>query len=380
MVDQNKTYTFIKDGVYYFSKRVPKDLHSHYQTHRLVLCLHTRSASKASFSARSLLAKLEDYWLKIRLSEMAVPASHRLVVSAADASQAITLNEALDLYLRLKGYNKQKQFEVTAKRHIQYVVKCLRNRPIDLYSTADGSTFRDWLVNKGLSDSSVKRTFSSVKAIVNLAISESGLACKNAFSGVYMPDRSDSVKRSPITNPSLVIVKSECIRIDDDLRWLIALISDSGLRLSEAIGLIKDDIVIRDGVSYIIVRAHKWRPLKTAASERIVPLVGMSEWSARRLLSQVEGDYCFPRYASKTGCRSNSASAALNKWLKKQAGSDATVHGFRHSIRDRLRNVEAPTDLIDQIGGWSVQSIGQGYGDGYNIKKLYEWMQKIELS
>jgi integrase len=346
MVDQNKTYTFIKDGVYYFSKRVPKDLHSHYQTHRLVLCLHTRSASKASFSARSLLAKLEDYWLKIRLSEMEVPASHRLVVSAADASQAITLNEALDLYLRLKGYNKQKQFEVTAKRHIQYVVKCLRNRPIDLYSTADGSTFRDWLVNKGLSDSSVKRTFSSVKAIVNLAISESGLACKNAFSGVYMPDRSDSVKRSPITNPSLVIVKSECIRIDDDLRWLIALISDSGLRLSEAIGLIKDDIVIRDGVSYIIVRAHKWRPLKTAASERIVPLVGMSEWSARRLLSQVEGDYCFPRYASKTGCRSNSASAALNKWLKKQAGSDATVHGFRHSIRDRLRNVEAPTVVV----------------------------------
>jgi integrase len=106
----------------------------------------------------------------------------------------------------------------------------------------------------------------------------------------------------------------------------------------------------------------------------------MSERTDRRLLSQDEGDYCFPRYASKTVCSRNSARAALNKWLKKQAGSDATVHGFRHSIRDRLRNVEAPTDLIDQIGGWSVQSIGQGYGDGYNIKKLYEWMQKIELS
>ncbi len=168
MVDQNKTYTFIKDGVYYFSKRIPKDLHSHYQTNRLVLCLHTRSASKASFSARSFLAKLEDYWLKLRLSEMEVPASHRLVVSAADASQAITLNEALDLYLRLKGYNKQKQFEVTAKRHIQYVVKCLGNRPIDLYSTADGSAFRDWLVNNGLSGRAFERTFSSVKAAVSL--------------------------------------------------------------------------------------------------------------------------------------------------------------------------------------------------------------------
>ena len=150
--------------------------------------------------------------------------------------------------------------------------------------------------------------------------------------------------------------------------------------MSEAVGLIKEDIVIDDGVPYINVRAHTWRPLKTAASERIVPLVGMSAWSARRLLSQVEGNNCFPRYASTSGCRSNSASAALNKWLKKQVGSDATVHGFRHSIRDRLRNVEAPTDLIDQIGGWSVQSIGQGYGDGYNINKLYEWMQKIEIN
>ena len=64
-VDQNKTYTFIKYGVYHFSKRVPKDLHSHYQTNRLVLCLHTRSASKSSFSAHSFVAKLEDCWLKV---------------------------------------------------------------------------------------------------------------------------------------------------------------------------------------------------------------------------------------------------------------------------------------------------------------------------
>ena len=130
MVDQNKTYTFIKDGVYYFSKRVPKDLQNHYQTNRLVLCLHTRSVSKASYAARSVLAKLEDYWLKLRLSEMEIPASNKLMPSTGDASHAITLNEALDLYLRLKGYNKQKQFEVTTKRHIQYVVECLRNRPI----------------------------------------------------------------------------------------------------------------------------------------------------------------------------------------------------------------------------------------------------------
>lgn len=61
---------------------------------------------------------------------MEIPASNRLMPSTVDASYAVTLNEALDLYLRLKEYNKQKQFEVTAKRYIQYVVKCLLNRPI----------------------------------------------------------------------------------------------------------------------------------------------------------------------------------------------------------------------------------------------------------
>ena len=53
------------------------------------------------------------------------------------------------------------------------------------------------------------------------------------------------------------------------------------------------------------------------------------------------------------------------------------IHGLRHTFRDRLRAVEAPLDMIDQLGGWPLQSVGQGYGDGYSIEKLSEWMQKI---
>jgi hypothetical protein len=41
-------------------------------------------------------------------------------------------------------------------------------------------------------------------------------------------------------------------------------------------------------------------------------------------------------------------------------------------FRDRLRAVEAPSDMIDQLGGWSLQSVGQCYGDGYSIEKLSE--------
>jgi hypothetical protein len=31
---------------------------------------------------------------------------------------------------------------------------------------------------------------------------------------------------------------------------------------------------------------------------------------------------------------------------------------------DRLREVECPSDIIDQIGGWSCSSLGQNYGAG----------------
>ena len=70
----------------------------------------------------------------------------------------------------------------------------------------------------------------------------------------------------------------------------------------------------------------------------------------------------FTRYNKGDTSNSNSASAALNKWIKSVTGEQVVVHAFRHSMRDRLRAVECPSDVIDQIGGWSKTSIGQSYG------------------
>ena len=53
------------------------------------------------------------------------------------------------------------------------------------------------------------------------------------------------------------------------------------------------------------------------------------------------------------------------------------IHGFRHAFRDRLRAVECSSDIIDQLGGWSLRSIGEGYGRGYDLDVLYKWFSKI---
>ena len=82
-------------------------------------------------------------------------------------------------------------------------------------------------------------------------------------------------------------------------------------------------------------------------------------------------------YCNGQSHNSNSASAALNKWLKSKLTNDYVVHGLRHSFRDRLRAIECPSEIIDQLGGWSLRSTGQGYGKGYELSVLSKWMNQI---
>ena len=79
----------------------------------------------------------------------------------------------------------------------------------------------------------------------------------------------------------------------------------------------------------------------------------------------------------ETITNSNSASAALNKWLHHYVPKGCTMHSFRHSMRDRLRAVECPSEIIDQIGGWAFIDVGKKYGQGYDLTVCKIWFKKI---
>ena len=118
--------------------------------------------------------------------------------------------------------------------------------------------------------------------------------------------------------------------------------------------------------------------MKTASSTRSIPLVGSAKWAAERILAQPDGSkFAFPNYNHGQSTNANSASAALNKWLKTKIGQGYTIHSFRHSMRDRLRAVECPSDVIDQIGGWLTQGVGASYGLGHNHGTLTRWLVAI---
>ena len=146
MVDVFPKYTYTKSGTYYFSKTVPRDLKPHYTHSRIIICLKTKSAKKAELSSKSLLSKLENYWLGLRLTHTDIPAQHLLRANPSQASDAPTLLDALDLYLKVKASGRSEYVNTTARRNIDYVVKCLGCRPIDQYTSADAAkTLIGWL-------------------------------------------------------------------------------------------------------------------------------------------------------------------------------------------------------------------------------------------
>ena len=279
MVDiSHPRYTYKKRGVFYFSKSVPTDLRHHYLKPRIIQSLKTKSQAQARYASQKLVSRLDDYWSTLRIKEADIPASHllRSVPSQNIHSILPTINDALDLYHRVKGEGRSPAFFTHSKRSVDYVVQCLGCRSLDQYYSADGAAFRDWLRNRGLSVASVQRNFNSLKAMVNFAIQELGLECRNAFTGVYLAYESSSEKRQPVTTSQIKRLQEQCYLIDDDVRWLVALISDTGMRLAEAAGLKIDDLNLEHQYPHLTLKPYVHRSLKTKASERVIPLVGAS--------------------------------------------------------------------------------------------------------
>ena len=103
--NSNPLYVFLKGTTYYFNRHVPLDVRPYYKSGRVIICLKTSRKDQAIRAARSIAQRLEDYWMSLRLTNLDIPAFHLLRSEPQKLSQSscMTLTEALDMYLRLKG-------------------------------------------------------------------------------------------------------------------------------------------------------------------------------------------------------------------------------------------------------------------------------------
>ena len=83
---KNPTHTFVKQGVYYFSRRVPNELNQHYTSKKICHSLRTRSSKVAAARAFSAASKLDEYWYHLRCQDTQLPGRHLLRLNPSQSS------------------------------------------------------------------------------------------------------------------------------------------------------------------------------------------------------------------------------------------------------------------------------------------------------
>ena len=131
MYKSGQPHVSVRSGVFYFVRRIPTDVRHHYRADRVSLSLRIKSMPIAARSVASINQRLEDYWLGLRLQQIAIAAINLVrTPEALDAPDCLTLSEARDLYLRLKSTAKDKTFVRSAHRNVGYVIEGVRDHPL----------------------------------------------------------------------------------------------------------------------------------------------------------------------------------------------------------------------------------------------------------
>ena len=112
---------------------------------------------------------------------------------------------------------------------------------------------------------------------------EEGLKPPLAFSGVYLGEPTRKTDGYVPTATELRSLQARCRSSNDQPRWLLALINDTGLRLSEALGLSREDVFLDIPHPYVVIEPKPWRRLKMADSDWFHWLVRLCGQTRARL-------------------------------------------------------------------------------------------------
>lgn len=433
-------YVYSRGGIYYWQRRIPLDLRDRYGSKILKINLNTSDPRQVIRNVEALNSKIEAEWEAMRGNSKLTPIQARTTalkllqqyglhplphtnqdddldyflstviypkletyaagdeetyreavpqdfltpteaaaVALLNVKPELLLSESLDIYLDGHKKANDAKFRTYTLRIWNTLIAAIGDKPFMEVSRADVNAYRDYVLAKGNKTTTVRRQINVIRAVFSVVIREKELSKHNPFEAVRIAGLGDdSIGRKPFTSAQLSTIKKAIVEADDDMRWIIGLQSDTGIRLAEAVGLALEDIKLDDPVPHLVIKPHPWRKLKTKNSERKVPLVGTSLWAAQRVMATARPGQvlAFTRYATMTANKADAASSALNNWMDSK-GVPRTTHEFRHTLRDRLRAVNATKDVMDSIGGWSSQSIGDGYGEGYALRLMHEWLLKV---
>ena len=194
---------------------------------------------------------------------------------------------------------------------------------------------------------------------------------------------------------AIILKAADCERIASR-RWIPWLTALTGSRVATMVNLRREDVVCVDGIWCVKV-SRKAGPVKTAASERLVPLhpaliergfiafvqSGTSERlfirSYRKVDAAVVGDAgADPYYPGRTTYnRMTEWIHSLGLEIGRSAGKDPN-HAWRHWFKEKAFSVGIPEKITDAIVGHAQISAARRYGN-VTLRQMHEALCQMPL-
>lgn len=261
------------------------------------------------------------------------------------------------------------------ERAIATFVEVVGDKPIGDVTRDDALDFRKhWqgrIIKGEVKIGSANRAIGSLNRMTTAVIDHHRLGITSPFAGTRIAgghrEEEQRVAYDPDYIQKRLLAPGALAGMNAEARHVVYLITETGLRLSEAVNLTAETIMLDCDVPHVLVRPDG-RRLKATASRREIPLVGVA-LEAMKL--NRDG---FPRYRDKSA----SLSATIGKFLdenKLRPTDQETAYSLRHSFEDRLNAVEAPEKMVAILMGHKLSR--PKYGKGFALDHVQSWLRRI---
>lgn len=288
----------------------------------------------------------------------------------------LMLSKCLDVYFANHAKGTKAKFRSDTQKHFKHIFDVLGDVGVVNITRDDAKKYITARCTK-VSTNSVSREISTIKAVLNVVIREKELGINNPFLSLVIPDLGKDAKvRKPFTIAEMKLLVEACTDKPSDPQVILLLCALTGARLSEITGLRRQDIDLTAEIPHINLTEYNERTLKTKNSKRAVPLVPLAARVLGQHLDSHFEDVAFALYNNGLDVKGTNASSTIVGFIKKLGIEGKTTHNTRHTMRDLLRHADVPPHIIDAIGGWGSNSVGESYGSGYSLRQKHEALTK----
>lgn len=179
-----------------------------------------------------------------------------------------------------------------------------------------------------------------LQALFNFCIDRRDYLTANPVKGMTY-SKVTSIKHKTEITPSEYekVMNTDYVKGYEDLKWLLAILWNTGMRIGEAIQLRPEDFRIVDGIKCISINTEDGKQVKNETSIRDIPiseaLLQMGIWDTK------------PRL----GWTKNNAAGSRIAFAFKQIGIEHSSHDFRYSLSNRLRDCDVADSVRYSILG-----------------------------